>query len=47
MNGNARSNNERKKDWSRVVGTLGRMKLSVTEYSIANVPNVATVFSKT
>jgi hypothetical protein len=46
MNGSARSRSERKKDWSDV-GVSGRMKLSVTVYNSANVPNVATVFSNT
>jgi hypothetical protein len=47
MNGRARSRSERKNDCSYVAGMFGKMKLSVTEYSKANVPKVATVFSKT
>lgn len=46
MKGSDRSRRDRKNDCSRV-GTPGRMKLSVTVYKRAKVPNVATVFSNT
>lgn len=45
MNGKARSINDRKNDWSGV-GVSGKMNVSVTVYSSANVPKNATVFSK-
>lgn len=44
MKGSARSSSDRKKDWSGL-GVSGMMKLSVTVYNSAKVPNVATVFS--
>ena len=45
MNGRAKSSSDLKKDWSEV-GVSGKMNVSVTVYSRANVPKVATVFSK-
>ena len=44
MNGRARSSSARKKEawW-----IFGKINTSVTEYNNMNVPNVATVFSKT
>ena len=46
MNGSARSRIVRHTGVPGV-GSCGMMKLSVTVYNSANVPNVATVFSKT
>jgi hypothetical protein len=46
MNGKARSRSDLRNDWS-AVGVSGKIKLSVTVYRRANVPKVATVFSKT
>lgn len=44
MNGRARSNKERRKDWLGL-GVSGRIKVSVTVYKSAKVPMKATVFS--
>ena len=46
MNGSAKSSNVRAKDWSGPGLVYGKMNASVTVYSRANVPKVATVFSK-
>lgn len=46
MNGIDKSSNDLQNDWSDR-GVSGIMKLSVTVYKSAKVPNVATVFSKT